>query len=298
MLPPLPTLRIFEAAARRQSFLLAAGELHLTPGAVSKQIRQLELHLGQPLFERLHRQVRLTPAGHAYGLAIGRIFDDLRTATAQASAAPAPDTLVLWCAPWFLKAWLLPRLDGFRSLYPGVQLDIRTGDSSDTIDPQAVIAIRLGLGTWPRMRHELLVAQEIAAVCTPGYLRRKGLIPPLRFGDIVVLDSANTPHHLDLWKQAAGLERETPRERILFQSNETAFAAALSDHGLALVNPHFVAKQLAEGRLICPWRAVTKTDRNYWLTWAKGFDLPPVARTFRKWLLREFRGQKMEVSLP
>jgi len=288
-LPPLPALRIFEAASRRQSFLLAARELNLTPGAVSKQIRQLEEHLGLPLFERLHREVRLTAAGAIYARAIGQMFEDLRAATAEVMVSPAADKLVVWCAPWFLKAWLLPRLERFRALRPGLQMDLRTGESSDAIDPKADIAIRLGLGTWARMRSEFLIPQEIAAVCTPAYLRREGLSQPFAFGDFVVLDSANTPHHLELWKQAAGMAGVEPRERIVFQSNETAFAAALTDHGLALVNPYFVEAELANGRLVCPWPARTRTDRSYWLTWRDRFSLPPAASAFRRWILAEFR---------
>jgi len=288
-LPPLPTLRIFEVASRRQSFLLAARELNLTPGAVSKQIRRLEEHLGQPLFERLHREVRLTPAGRTYARSIGQMFEDLLAATAEMTITPTADRLVIWCAPWFLKAWLLPRLDRFRLRRPELQLDLRTGESSDAVDPKADIAIRLGLGTWPRVRSELLIPQEITAVCTPAYLEREGLIPPFSFQDFVVLDSANTPHHLELWKREGEMAEAVPRERIVFQSNETAFAAAMSDHGLALVNPHFVEAELADGRLIRPWPATTRTDRSYWLTRRDRFALPPGAAAFRNWILAEFR---------
>lgn len=285
----MATLRIFEAAARRQSFLLAAGELNITPGAVSKQVKQLELFLGQPLFERHHREVRLTEAGKTYLKGISQAFEDIRAVTNTVSSKPGRGHLALWCAPWFLKAWLLPRLDRFRSILPDIQLDVLTGESSDAIAPRADIAIRLGLGHWPRVKSERLIPQEITAICTPRYLERAGISAPYSFDRFVILDSANTPHHFEIWRSAAGFQQIDPQERIVFQSNEAAFSAAQSGHGLALVNSHFIKPNLAAGELVRPWDVTARTDKSYYLTYNEQFALPPAAATFRKWLLREFR---------
>jgi len=288
-LPPLTTLRIFEAAARHQSFLLAAGELNITPGAVSKQVKQLELSLGQPLFERNHRQVRLTKAGQIFFKGISQAFEDIRAVTKAVAIRPDGERLVLWCAPWFLRAWLLPRLERFRSSSPKIQLDVLTGDSSDAISPRADIAIRLGSGDWPRVKSEMLISQEITAVCTPRYLKREKIGAPYSFSDFVVLDSANTPDHLHLWKEAAGFQQVDPKERIVFLSSESAFAAAQSDHGIALVHPRFIEKELATGDLVRPWGITTRTNKHYYLTRNENFRLPPAAAAFRKWLLDEFK---------
>jgi len=288
-IPPLGTLRVFEAAARHKSFLLAAGELNVTPSAVSKQVKQLELFLGTPLFERRHREIELTKAGAQYFEGISQVVLDIRALTSALASKTDRDHLTLWCSPWFLKSWLLPRLDRFRAISPNIQFDMLTGESSQRISPQADIAIRLGNGRWPSVKSEALTAQEVTAVCTPQYLEISGLRAPFRFDEFVILDSANTPHHFELWKAAAGFEDRNPRERIVFQSNETAFAAALRHHGLALVNPRFVEAELSRGELIRPWDVIVETGKKYFLTYNKRYSLLPAARLFRSWILDEFK---------
>lgn len=288
-LPPLSTLRIFEAAARRESFQMAAAELNLTASAVSKQIRQLEDQLGQPLFERLHREVRLTAAGRRYAEAVLQVFRDLAAATDEVRRERPRDALVLWCATWFLRAWLLPRLERFRERHPNVALTLHTGNNGDAIAPTVDISVRVGDGKWPRTQAQMLMPQEVTAVCSPAYMAQHRIAEPYRFSDFVVLDSANTPHHLEMWKMAVGLAGQAPRETLVFQSNETAFAAAQSDHGIALANPRFVAEQLALGTLVQPWPVTALTGRAYWLCWHDRYDLPPAARAFRSWILKESR---------
>lgn len=295
-LPPLSTLRIFEVAARRQSFLLAGAELNLTPGAVSKQIKQLEVWLGQSLFERRHRKVQLTEAGAIYFDGINQVFTDIATITNRVMVRSDKERLVLWCPPWFLRAWLMPRLAGFRLLAPNIQLDVLMGKSDDVISPRADIAIQVGSGKWPGTKSDFLMHQEMTAVCTRQYLSRENLSMPYDFREFILLDSANVPHTA-IWKRAAGLEGVAPKECISFPSNETSFAAALNGHGLAMVNFRFVEKQVVSGDLVRPWDINARTNKSYYLNIKEKFAPTHAAIRFRNWLLKEIEPRDAKGAL-
>jgi hypothetical protein len=125
-LPHLPWLRAFEAAARQQSFSGAAQELHVSPAAVSQQIRLLEQHLGFVLFRRLPRGVLLTDMGSAYLPSVRKAFDTLSMSTAGLFGSPGRRTLTLRCTAAFAVLWLSPRLQGFIDAHPGIDVRLFT----------------------------------------------------------------------------------------------------------------------------------------------------------------------------
>src|SRR3954463_9220144 len=120
ILPPLSSLRAFEAVARRLSFTRAADELHVTPGAISQQVRSFELHLGEKLFERTKRSVALTDAG-------ARLLPDIQAGLEVLSRAINSSV-----APSFASKWLMPRLSDFSESYPDIDLP---GDREGEVRP-------------------------------------------------------------------------------------------------------------------------------------------------------------------
>jgi LysR family glycine cleavage system transcriptional activator len=114
-LPPLNPLRAFEATARHASLTKAAGELHVTHGAISHQIRALEQSLGVKLFERTGQRLKLTPHGAELLPAVSSAFDGIAAATQRLTRPASTGTLSLSCVPALLSLWVIPRLGSFTS---------------------------------------------------------------------------------------------------------------------------------------------------------------------------------------
>src|SRR5262249_55672339 len=131
-LPPLNALRTFEAAARQLSFSKAAHELFVTQGAVSRQVRALEEHIGAALFRRKARAVELTDCGHTLYLAVRDAFDELERAAARAKGGDRDHVLTVSCLPTFGIKWLFPRLLSFAERHPGIE--VHTVNSIDPVD--------------------------------------------------------------------------------------------------------------------------------------------------------------------
>ncbi|HET8905261.1 MAG TPA: LysR family transcriptional regulator, partial [Saccharospirillum sp.] len=148
-LPPLNTLRCFALAAQYLSFKLAAEDLFVTQAAVSHQIRTLEEHLGVKLFERLNREVRLTPEGHALLPYVQEAFNSLNTGVSRLRADPNPDRLKVSVIPSFASAWLAPRLGSFRQRQPEYRVVLNPTHHVDTFDGETDVALRFGSGRYP-----------------------------------------------------------------------------------------------------------------------------------------------------
>jgi LysR family glycine cleavage system transcriptional activator len=178
-LPPLLSLRAFEAAAAHLSLQRAAVELSVTPSAISHQVRALEDTLGQPLFRRLTRQLALTPAGQ-------RLFDDLRMGFDALEAGidrlrrpAASQSVTLTTNTAFAARWVLPRMTAFRKACPGIELRLHAGDTLvDLARGDADIAVRSGNGNWPGLVSSELMPERYAPLCSPMLgLRRKSDLP-------------------------------------------------------------------------------------------------------------------------
>src|SRR5262252_1904122 len=131
-LPPLKTLPTFEIAADRLSFTAAAGELHVTHGAVSRQIQALEAQLGVPLFRRRNRRIELTDAGSAFLPGVRQALQLLETTTAEVATSPREGALVVSCVATFMMRWLIPRLYAFNAIHP--KIDVRLTASHAPVD--------------------------------------------------------------------------------------------------------------------------------------------------------------------
>lgn len=148
-LPPLQTLRAFEATARLSSMTLAATELHVTHGAISRQIRKLEEHLGLKLFFRLTRQIILTQEGAEYHRIVTRLLSELMMESERLRGRNPAKSLRVSTTVSFASKWLAPRLSRFRQRYPDVDIQLDVTDSNvDLNDGQVDAAIRYGLGHY------------------------------------------------------------------------------------------------------------------------------------------------------
>lgn len=254
-LPPLQTLRAFEAAARHGSFTLAARELSLTQGAVSRQIQNLEHRLGVALFLRRDRGVLLTAAGRRYRQAVSEALDGIARATSEIAVGEEGGPITLGTTSALASLWLLPRLTTFRRHEP--ELDIRVlvsdrGFEHDSGDVDLAIeysrAGRDGDDVHP------LFEEIVFPVCSPDYL--DGRTRPARPGDLLqetLLDLEDDhPDWLGWteWFRIAGVAGAQFRRPVRINSYTMVLQAAVAGQGVALGWSRFVDGYLDAGTLV------------------------------------------------
>ena len=293
-LPPLNALRAFEAAARHLSISKAAGELNVTPAAVSHQVKALEDFLGIILFRRLNRALMLTDAGQTVLPGLRDGFDHLAQAIDKLAAIRDGDVLTISTSPSFAAKWLVPRLDRFRAGHPQMELRIDATDRVvDLTRGEADIAIRYGNGNYPGMRAEQLFTDESFPVCSPKLCKGP---PPLRApADL----DRHTLLHVDwnvqsqtapswrMWLLAAGVGHLDPQRGSRFNQESMALQAAIESHGVALVSRVLAADDLAAGRLVRPFDLVLPTDFTYYLVAPEAAADQPNIAAFFDWILAE-----------
>ena len=286
-LPPLNALRSFEAAARLESFLLAAEELHVTPSAVSHQVRVLEDYLGARLFSRQPRSVRLTAVGRSYLQPISDALDQIHRATHSAARRQAGGPLTLSVAPTFAVTWLAPRLGGFQLAHP--QIEVRLISSVEVIDfarSDVDAGIRTGEGQWSGLRSHELLRAHLVPVCTPALANGP---PPLRSPtDLARVPLIQEITQLGLWRSwfaAIGVEGIDAERGPRVQSNELAVETAAGGLGVALAARSMVERHLAEGRLIVPFEVQCAPEMIYYLVYPQDVEDDPRIAAFREWIL-------------
>lgn len=284
MLPPLASLRAFEAAARHLRFRSAAEELGVTPTAISHQIHLLEASLGLPLFRRGVRQVSLTSAGEALYPVLRDGFD----AFAQAIAAikkPARRAISLSATTAFTARWLVPRVDSFRQQFP--QLDLRLHASEQLVDligGEADAAIRYGAGPFPGLVAEPLICEYFTPLCSPSLAI--STLNDLR--DAPLLHSEWYRRSADMpswprWSARAGLEGVDWSRGITFTDERHVIQAAIAGKGVALLSPLLVADELATGALVQPFDIILE-GHHYHFVHAPNPRYPADLAALRSWL--------------
>lgn len=298
-LPPLNALRAFEVAARHLSFTKAADELHVTPAAVSQQVKTLEDFAGTPLFRRLTRALRLTEAGRSVLPLLQEGFEKLAEAGEVLRQREDERVLTVSVPPTFGAKWLVPRLDRFYRNYPEYDLRIDATDRRVDFKLENVdLALRYGAGRYPGLDSECLLSEIAFPVCSPSLLEGEHpLRTPhdLRYHTLLhvqwATESVAAPSWR-MWLRAAGIE-DIPAERgPHFNLESMAVQAAINGQGVALVTGAPVASDLAEGRLVRPFpdEINQSTKFCYYLVYPGGrLNLAKVA-AFREWIMAETRG--------
>ncbi|NJB91533.1 LysR family transcriptional regulator of beta-lactamase [Sphingopyxis italica] len=276
-------LRAFEAAARHLNFTRAGLELHVSQGAVSHQVAELERRLGTRLFHRLPRGLALTDEGHALVPVIAEAFDRVAATLDQYADGRFRETLKLGVVGTFATGWLLPRLDAFARLHPAIDLRIATNNNRVDLAGEALdYAIRFGDGAWHGTQAERLLAAPLAPLCTPAIAAR--LKTPADLIPERLLRSYRADEWA-LWFAVAGVPVPVLRGPV-FDSSALMAAAAASGQGVALAPPSMFAHDLAAERLVQPFAVEIDAGR-YWLTRLMSRPESEAMRRFREWLLEE-----------
>ncbi len=302
-IPNFVLLRAFEAAARLESFALAAQELHRTPSAISHQIRELEQYFGCPLFLRANRRVEPTPQARRLLDSLSRVFDVVEAACQEVSLAPQAQVLAVHCAPSLATQWLGPRLADFARAHADVAIRLSTGaeplDLARVREVDVTISYghaleRAELRTWP------LGTERIAPLCSPSLLQdgpepgdgRPSRSPTAKPAEAVarlpLIESQLSPVSWGEWFAACGLQ---PRAgtRASFDRAALGISAAVDGLGVVLESTRLAERELRRGDLVelaAPGLPVFERPLHF-LSCRRGEAAQPRIAAFRDWLLAQ-----------
>ena len=288
-LPPLSTLRVFEAAARHKSFRKAADELNLTASAVSHGIQTLENWLGVELFHRQSRGLRLTGAGEAYAPQVSDALGVLAKATAQLPGRKATGTLSLSSAPTFANKILLPRLEKFAVQFPDIRVTIDTSlRPVDLTLDDFDIAIRFASAKKPLPNWTLLAVETLMPVCSPSLKQQFGGSDAKLLSQAPLIHVTTVGADWQHWFRATEIEAPPSiNSGLRVDTVQMAFDAAARGLGVVLGRRPLVDEDVDAGRLISLDSRAIESGNSYWLVTSQTEFQKPEVKVFRRWLLDE-----------
>ncbi|MFX1712703.1 LysR family transcriptional regulator [Stutzerimonas stutzeri] len=292
-LPPLNALRAFEAAARLGSLSEAARELHVTHGAISRQVKQLEEQLGVGLFLKEGRGVKLTDAGARLRDAASEAFERLRSTCAELQRQTAEAPFVLGCPGSLLARWFIPRLDRLNRDLPELRLQLSASEGElDPRKPGLDATLWYAEPPWPAdMQVFELAAERIGPVLSPYHPRCADLrgAPPSAVLDETLLHTASRPQAWPNWARQQGLDPARLRLGQSFEHLYFLLEAALAGLGVAIAPQQLVADDLRQRRLLAPWGFVETRARL--ALWVPARRVDRRAERLAEWLRNELERQ-------
>jgi LysR family glycine cleavage system transcriptional activator len=255
---------------------------------VSKQIKLLEDYLGFSLFDRRTAETVLTSAGRTYLAAVGPALQTIEDATLASQKQDDGRPLKIWCSPFVMRRWLMPRLQEFRTRMPGQNIVIDNATSKDRTPVDGDLGIQRGDGRWAGYRSRLLFPIRLVPVCSPSYLA--GRPPPETFAAMAehtVLENLARPDEWHTWSRAAGGSGLPGGVSLSLSSSDALFQAALDGMGIAIGRLGFIDRQLEEGSLVRASGIVADAMDGYYLLVPTGKPMARRALMFQRWLLRK-----------
>ncbi len=291
-LPPLNALRAFEAAARLNSVSQAASELHVTHGAVSRQVRSLEEHLGVALFSKEGRGLKLTDAGIRLRDVSAELFNRLRSTCAELQQGQADAPFVLACPGSLLARWFIPRLDRLNRELPELRLQLSASEGE--LDPRRSgvdATLWFAEPPWPAdMQVFELAAERIGPVLSPRYAHFAALhqAPAAALLGEPLLHTSSRPQAWPSWAASNGLDASALKLGQGFEHLYYLLEAAAAGLGVAIAPQQLVTDDLAGGRLLAPWGFVETSARL--ALWVPARRLDKRAQLLAAWLRHELQG--------
>ncbi|MGE8686293.1 MAG: LysR substrate-binding domain-containing protein [Achromobacter sp.] len=288
---PLLALRAFAEVGRHGSIKRAAAALGVTSGAVSQQVRLLEERAGLPLFVRGSRSMTLTEAGASVHPSLLLAFDQIEGAMRTLEAARARKALTISTIASFAATWLVPRLGRFTRLHPDIEIRVEAAASlADLRRDRVDIAIRHGLGSYPGLLSEPLMAPVLLPVASPALLASG---PPIR-GPADCLDypllQDGGRADWGLWLSAHGVAEDPRAGRgTAFEDDYLLIRAAEAGQGLALVPEMYAREEIAAGRLALALDRPWPTRFAYYVVMLPDTGRRPEVAAFVEWLNEEAR---------
>jgi DNA-binding transcriptional LysR family regulator len=250
-IPNFVLLRAFEAAARLESFTLAAEELHLSQSAISHQVKELETYFGLPLFYRRNRRVETTAEGRRFFDSLGRVFDVIEAACSEVALAPQAQVLAVHCAPSLAVKWLGPRLPQFMQAHPDITIRLSSGAEPMDLTRLHEIDIAISYGSAvdrPGLHVEPLGEERIVPMCSPSILG-EGVDLAHLAATFPLIDSQLSRVTWRDWFTLNQLPFPN-RPRASFDRGALAISAAVDGMGIALETTRLAEREFARGELV------------------------------------------------
>src|SRR5262245_42980782 len=292
-MPALDLLVGFESAARHLSFTKAGEELYLTQSAVSRQIKELEDQLGQPLFERRHRALALTEAGHQFYAAASQALSTMRAATDRLRAQVGRRTVSVTTTNSFAALWLIPRLAGFTRDHPNVDVRITANTKVQDLERDGLdLALRHGPASLAGPNAVRLFGEKVFPVVSLQVLKKKPLEKPadLRHHVLLQYDDPDVRHpwlHWKTWREVDRIADLNPAGTLSFSGYEQIIPAAVAGHGVALGRSPLVKDLVAAGELVAPFKSQADPARAYFAIVSRNATAKPEVTDFVEWLKGE-----------
>ncbi len=291
VLPPLHAFRVFESVARLGNVGAAAAELHVTPGAVSQQIRALQVALGIELFQKRGRQLALTLSGRQLQRSVASAMEAIHSGVRQLSAQKYGDAskraLTISIPQVHGVAWLATRLFTFMTDNPHFQLKVVTSSHFHGVDWRKTdVAIVYGVPPWPGFWWQLLHGIRMTPVCSPQLLRGPNAIrqpSDLAYHRLLHEDNGSQWRR---WQAEAGIAY-TGEADVYFDDFGIVLQAARDGFGVALSDEVVSARDLDEGRLVQPLPLSVPAVHNYYCICAEAKRDTDDVYDFVRWLIDE-----------
>lgn len=285
-LPPLNSLKCFEAAGRLLSFTGAARELNVTQAAISHQIKVIEEFLGLSLFVRYPRRLALTEQGKALLPEVIEAFDRVSVAIGALNKEQYSNTISVRLAPSFAAKWLSPRLKYFWLQYPEIDLCLFHAHAAVDFEREEIdVAVTYGKGNWPGVVADRLLSLDFFPVCSPTFLHTdKPLtcIDNLRY--YALLHDGDNECWRD-WLELAGATGIPANKGTIINDTNVLIQAAIDGQGIALGSTTFVEDHLESGKLIKPFELALENDFSYYIVCPQSHLQNPAVLAFKEWLL-------------
>lgn len=295
-LPPLYSLKAFEAAGRLQSIRRAADELCVTAGAVSRQVQSLETFLGVKLFRREPREIVLTADGERYLAAVAEHLDGIRQATEAITGKRTVEVIRVRAYTTFAMKWLIPRLRTFQADDPSVEVRLETSNENVDFDREAIdCAIRLGDEAWAGVERDRIFDNILVPLCSPAFLEQNPLDAIEDLSSVRLLHSIVRPDDWRYWLEGTGTTSVDAYAGDKFASSTLAYQATLEGFGIMMAQRELFAEDIRSGRLVQPFPfALDRGDFTYYLIYPRDRLRKPAFRRFRGWILTEMGRETAE----
>lgn len=286
-LPPLNSLRAFASAAKHESFTVAASELNVTQGAVSKQIAILENYLGLNLFERKHQSLSLTKVGRKYLESVDAALNIVEQATLKLIKKSDKEVINVSILPSLSNQWLMPRLEGFKALYPNYKINMRIGDSHIDFDKRddTDFSIRIARkNSWQNFCVEKLIEERMICVCSPKLKIKHPIKSATDLLNCNLLLHTSRP---DTWKnylKTHGIKKIEINHDGGFQHFFMLIKAAKDGLGIALIPDFLIKNELENGSLKRVFATDFKSGYNYYIINQKQKSHLQKIEDFKGWM--------------
>lgn len=288
-LPNLAALRAFDAAARHECFSRAAEEIHVTPGAISHQIRALEEDLGLQLFIRHGKRISVTETGQRFAATIRKSLTDIAQAADHLRSLNRQQRLVISCTPSFASRWLAPRLWKFIDRHPDIEVVLQSGSHLADLRLDGIdIGVRFGKGNYSGVVTEKLTDDYYYPVAAPTYRTKRGKKPTkpadLQQCTLLRMDQRES---WQPWLTLAGLDLPEPTGGLVIEDSSLTLRAAADGGGVALARHVIATQEIAAGELVRLFDVALKADESYYFVHLpEGLEKPSLA-AFKTWIFKE-----------